>query len=58
MNDTAAVEPLVSCIMPTANRARFVPQAIACFLAQDFTGRELVVLDGWDARDPSRKAAR
>ncbi len=45
MEDTAAVEPLVSCIMPTANRAEFVPHAIACFLAQDFDSRELVVLD-------------
>jgi glycosyltransferase involved in cell wall biosynthesis len=45
MNAAPAVEPLVSCLMPTANRARFVPQAVACFLAQDFAGRELVVLD-------------
>jgi hypothetical protein len=37
--------PVVSCIMPTADRAEFVPQAIACFLAQDFDSRELVVLD-------------
>ena len=26
------VQPLVSCIMPTANRRRFVPQAIRYFL--------------------------
>jgi glycosyltransferase involved in cell wall biosynthesis len=38
-------EPIVSCIMPTANRAEFVPGAIACFLAQDFESRELVVID-------------
>ena len=40
-----AVTPLVSCIMPTANRAAFLPDSIACFLAQDFESRELVVLD-------------
>lgn len=31
--------------MPTANRRAFVPLAIACFLAQDYAERELVVLD-------------
>jgi glycosyltransferase involved in cell wall biosynthesis len=36
---------LVSCIMPTANRRRFVPAAIAQFLAQDYPERELLVLD-------------
>ncbi|HEY1430168.1 MAG TPA: glycosyltransferase [Stellaceae bacterium] len=42
--------PLVSCIMPTANRRRFVPQAIRLFLAQDYPERELVILD--DGDDP------
>ncbi|MCB8945700.1 MAG: glycosyltransferase [Ardenticatenaceae bacterium] len=37
--------PLVSCIMPTAGRRRFVPQAIAYFLQQDYPQRELIVLD-------------
>ena len=42
--------PLASCIMPTANRRRFIPGAIARFLAQDFAGAELVILDdGEDA---------
>ena len=31
--------PLVSCIMPTANRRRFVPEAIRLFLAQDYAAR-------------------
>jgi glycosyltransferase involved in cell wall biosynthesis/2-polyprenyl-3-methyl-5-hydroxy-6-metoxy-1,4-benzoquinol methylase len=35
----------VSCIMPTANRRRFVPRAIRCFLAQDYPNKELVILD-------------
>ncbi len=42
--------PLVSCIMPTADRRRFVPQAIRRFLGQDYPSRELVVLD--DGADP------
>ncbi len=42
--------PLVSCIMPTRNRRRFVGQAVRCFLRQDYAARELVVLD--DADDP------
>ena len=35
----------VSCIMPTANRRRFVPAAIWYFLAQDYPHRELIILD-------------
>jgi glycosyltransferase involved in cell wall biosynthesis len=46
--DTAT--PLVSCIMPTFDRRAFVPQAIRCFLAQDYPNLELVVLD--DGSDP------
>lgn len=37
--------PLVSCIVPTANRRRFVPEAIRLFLAQDYPEKELVVVD-------------
>jgi SAM-dependent methyltransferase len=37
--------PLVSCIMPTADRRAFVPQAIRCFLGQDYVPRELLVVD-------------
>lgn len=37
--------PLVSCIMPTANRRRFVPQAIRYFLRQDYPNKELVIVD-------------
>ena len=42
-------QPLVSCIMPTANRRRFVPLAIQNFLQQDYPNRELVILD--DGKD-------
>jgi hypothetical protein len=41
----SAAEPLVSCIMPTADRPGFVPQAISYFLRQDYTNRELIILD-------------
>jgi glycosyltransferase involved in cell wall biosynthesis len=37
--------PLVSCIMPTRDRHELVPQAVACFLAQQYPHRELVVVD-------------
>ncbi len=37
--------PLVSCIMPTYNRRRYVPQAIHYFLRQDYSNRELIILD-------------
>jgi glycosyltransferase involved in cell wall biosynthesis len=40
-----AERPLVSCLMPTANRRAFVPQAIRSFLAQDYPARELIVID-------------
>ena len=33
--------PLVSCIMPTANRHRFVPHAIRLFQSQDYPNREI-----------------
>ncbi len=42
--------PLVTCIMPTYNRRSFVPQAIRCFLRQDYPNLELLVVDdGTDA---------
>ena len=42
--------PFVSCIMPTANRAAFVPLALRSFLRQEHVPRELIVLD--DGRVP------
>lgn len=43
-------QPLVSCIMPTYNRRRFVPRAIEYFLRQTYRNRELIVVDdGTDA---------
>jgi len=37
--------PLVSCIMPTSNRRRFLPRAIHYFLRQDYPNRELIIVD-------------
>ncbi|MEA2692453.1 MAG: hypothetical protein QOJ16_1840, partial [Acidobacteriota bacterium] len=37
--------PLVSCIMPTADRRAFVPRAIDQFLRQDYPNAELIVVD-------------
>ncbi len=42
--------PLVSCIMPTHNRHRFLPQAVKYFLRQDYPNRELIIVD--DGTDP------
>lgn len=38
-------QPFVSCILPTANRRAFVPQAIGYFLAQDYPHPELIIVD-------------
>ena len=42
--------PLVSCIMPTRNRRKFVAQAIQYFLRQDYPRRELIVVDDGEDR--------
>lgn len=36
---------LVSAIMPTKDRAAFIPGVIACFLSQDWPDKELLILD-------------
>jgi glycosyltransferase involved in cell wall biosynthesis len=36
---------LVSCIMATKNRRRFIPQALRCFLRQSYQNSELVIVD-------------
>ncbi|MDA8018111.1 MAG: glycosyltransferase [Thermoanaerobaculia bacterium] len=43
-------EPLVSCIMPTADRREFVAQAVRYFQRQSYPHRELIVFD--DGEDP------
>lgn len=37
--------PLVSCIIPTANREQHIPFAINCFLEQDYPNAELIIVD-------------
>ena len=49
-SEAGRAEPLVSCIMPTADRRAFVPLAIRYFLRQDYENRELIILD--DGSDP------
>jgi glycosyltransferase involved in cell wall biosynthesis len=44
-------EPLISCIMPTADRRRFLPLSLRCFQDQDWSNRELIVVD--DGHDPA-----
>jgi glycosyltransferase involved in cell wall biosynthesis len=45
-------DPLVSCLMPTHGRRRFVPLAVHYFLRQSYPERELVVVD--DGPEPVR----
>jgi glycosyltransferase involved in cell wall biosynthesis len=42
--------PLVSCIMPTANRAKYIPFAIDYFMRQNYPNKELVIVD--DGKEP------
>lgn len=45
---TAAQPPLVSCILPTKDRAVFIPQAIQSFRSQTYPNLELLILDNGD----------
>lgn len=38
-------QPLVSCIMPTANRQKHIPLALDNFFQQDYPNKELVIID-------------
>lgn len=44
------ITPLVTCIMPTADRRPFVARAVEYFLRQDYAAKELIVVD--DGADP------
>ncbi len=41
--------PFVSCVMPTANRRLLMARAISFFLEQDYSGRELLIIDDGDS---------
>src|SRR5262245_38802091 len=43
--------PLVSCITPTFNRGRFLDQAVRYFARQDYSNRELIIVD--DGTEPA-----
>jgi glycosyltransferase involved in cell wall biosynthesis len=43
-----STQPLISCIMPTRDRRRYVPQAIECWQRQTYEPKELVVVDNGD----------
>ncbi|HYI08046.1 MAG TPA: glycosyltransferase [Thermoanaerobaculia bacterium] len=43
-------QPLLSCIMPTYNRRRFIPLALERFREQSYPNRELIIVD--DGTDP------
>jgi glycosyltransferase involved in cell wall biosynthesis len=45
-----AHQPVVSCVMPTGDRRRFIGRAIHYFLEQSYPARELIVVD--DGADP------
>ncbi len=45
LDPTLRQMPLVSCVMPTADRPHFVPQAVAYFLRQTYPNRELIIVD-------------
>jgi glycosyltransferase involved in cell wall biosynthesis len=46
-----ASPPLISCILPTRNRADFVLQSVRYFERQDYPRRELIVVDDGDVGD-------
>jgi glycosyltransferase involved in cell wall biosynthesis len=37
--------PFVSCVMPTCDRRRFIPQALRCFANRTYRNAELIVVD-------------
>src|SRR5215510_1675894 len=59
LTEQLSTYPSVSCIMPTYNRHRFVPQAIRYFLEQDYPSQEQPLPVGTDGAAPAgaREAA-
>ena len=44
--------PLISCVMPTAGRAKFIAQSIHYFLLQDYPNKELIIVYNKDGDLP------
>ena len=42
--------PLISCVMPTYGRPAYVPEAVNCFLDQDYPNKELILLNDCDGQ--------
>lgn len=50
--EALSAQPLISCIMPTRGRARYVAQAVAYFRRQDYPHRELIIVHDDEADLP------
>lgn len=50
-------QPLISCVMLTANRHKFAQRAIAAFFSQTWTNKELVIMDSGSDPFPVRDCA-
>jgi glycosyltransferase involved in cell wall biosynthesis len=48
------MKPLISCIMPVRNRQEFIAGALACYRAQTWHRKELIIVDNSD--EPIRRA--
>ena len=47
--------PLVSCIMPTYNRPKYLQRSIQMFLEQDYPNKELIIIDDSDIKNTQMK---
>lgn len=45
--------PLVSCVLPTKDRATYIPQAIRSYQSQTYPAKELLIVDNGDDRTES-----
>lgn len=43
--------PLVSCVMPTYGRPLYVPEAIKCFVWQDYPNKEIVIINDCEGQE-------
>jgi glycosyltransferase involved in cell wall biosynthesis len=49
--DRVDLQPLVSCLMVTKNRANLAKRAIFCFLQQTYSNKELIIIDDGENND-------